>query len=392
MAPVRTDAGEVGARAGTAVCALLLAILVSAGVSANAQMPDAAGAVAVDAAPASSEEPWQTLGLLRIRDLTLFGINRLDMLPAHAVPATPGTFAIEVSLGYQNTWSVSGNVRDYLAERGIERGEIGDAEIAEIFALPGESYLVDGELGVADLTLHYRIARHLGVYTTIPYYHFGTDFLDSTIEGFHNGIGISNAGRNYVPKDRFLALVHLDAGSLVLREPPDDDFGDPVFGVRYSLTDGTGPANIVVEAAYKWSWSDRARLVSTGSDDFGLEVSFQRKFRRNALYLSLAGVYLGGLEPLIGNNRWIPTVVAGWETRLSRRFNFIIQSYFSESVVQETSLDELSADKFQVTAGLQWIYRGAVLRFGITENVENFDNTPDIGITLSAAKVVFGRR
>lgn len=82
--------------------------------------------------------------------------------------------------------------------------------------------------------------------------------------------------------------------------------------------------------------------------------------------------------------------MAGWETRLSRNTNLIVQGYVSKSAVQGTTLDELSANKIQATLGIQRLYRGNVIRFGITENLANFDNTPDIGVNLSVARIVFG--
>ena len=97
-------------------------------------------------------EEWQPMGLMRVRDMTPFGISRLDILPAYPAHVTPYTFALEVTYAHQNTWALSQNVRDYLEQRGLERGEIGAAEIAAIQALPGEAYLVDGELGLLDLT------------------------------------------------------------------------------------------------------------------------------------------------------------------------------------------------------------------------------------------------
>ena len=33
---------------------------------------------------------WSPIGLLRVRDLTPFGIRRLDFIPVHAVTAQPG--------------------------------------------------------------------------------------------------------------------------------------------------------------------------------------------------------------------------------------------------------------------------------------------------------------
>src|SRR5688500_12577068 len=85
-------------------------------------------------------------GLLRSRDLTPFGFLRLDMRPAHAVAIEPGSWAFEAELGYQNTWSLSSDVEDYLTSLEAQgRRDIGPAELAAIQALPGENYMLDVE-------------------------------------------------------------------------------------------------------------------------------------------------------------------------------------------------------------------------------------------------------
>src|SRR5262245_12084045 len=96
------------------------------------------------AAAEENAEAWHGLGLLRVRDMTPFGLTRLDMLPAHAVAAPPGTFAIEANISYQNTWARSENVARYLNTRGGARRELTSADVAAILALPGDAYLVDG--------------------------------------------------------------------------------------------------------------------------------------------------------------------------------------------------------------------------------------------------------
>ena len=68
----------------------------------------------------------------------------------------------------------------------------------------------------------------------------------------------------------------------------------------------------------------------------------------------------------------------------------MLQFYGSRSTVQETNLSELSANKYQVTAGLQRNYEGSVLRFGLTENIGSFNNTPDVGLTLSFGRIFAG--
>src|SRR5258706_8925737 len=69
-------------------------------------------AAAEDAAQPAPE--YVKFGLLRERDLTPFGLLRLDMRPAHAVWAPPGNCAVEILLGYHNASAMSPNLTDSL--------------------------------------------------------------------------------------------------------------------------------------------------------------------------------------------------------------------------------------------------------------------------------------
>ncbi len=339
----------------------------------------------------SATAEWERLGLMRVRDMTPFGLARLDFLPAHAVNASPGTSAIETILSYQNTWARSGNVAEWLEERGIRRAELTPADVAAIIDLPGEAYLIDGEYGLLDLTLHHRASEHIGLYVTIPYFFFDAGLLDSVIEDFHGQFGFSNAGREFVPYNRWQAIVDLPQLQMVIDGPPRGDLGDPVFGLRYSLHGKPKGWNLILETAVKLPRQGEQTFVSTGATDYGLQVSYQHFLRRNALYLTASAVYFASPDPRLAGDQWIPTVIAGWETRLTRRVGLVMQLYASRSTVQNTTLSELSADKLQLTAGLQWRHRGNVLRFGLTENLRNFNNTPDVGLTLSFGRIFSSR-
>ncbi len=349
------------------------------------------GTLTALACPAAHGEEWQKLGLLRIRDMTPFGLPRLDFLPAHAIVEPAGTWSAELTLSYQNTWALSDNAREYLESRGHGRREVTSADVNAILALPGDAYLVDGEYGLADLTLHYKASNHFGVYVTVPYFFFDSGYLDSSIEGFHDAFGLDNAGRKAVPRNRWRTIAKLEGSVTVLDEPADNDFGDPVFGVRYALEDKPTDWNLILEAAVKIPRSDQELLVSTGEVDFGMQISAQRFFRRNALYATLSGTYFDSPDSALAEDQWIPTVILGWETRLSEHLGLVLQIYGSRSTVQETQLEELSAEKIQATLGLQWMMAGNVLRFGFTENLANFNNTPDVGLSFSFAHL-FGRQ
>ena len=197
--------------------------------------------------------------------------------------------------------------------------------------------------------------------------------------GCHLVLGFDDAGRSLVPRNHWRMIAKLERTVSVLDMPPDDDLGDPVIGVRYSLKDKPADWNLIVEGAVKIPRGDQEFLVSTGEMDFGMQVSLQRFFRRNALYATFSGVYFDSPDAALAHDQWIPTVVLGWETRLTANLGLVFQLYGSRSTVQETNLDELSAAKVQATLGLQWRRNGHVIRLGFTDNVANFDNTPDVG-------------
>lgn len=83
----------------------------------------------------------------------------------------------------------------------------------------------------------------------------------------------------------------------------------------------------------------------------------------------------------------MPTLVLGYERKLSSKTHLILQGYVSASVFwrEETDLDELLATKYQLSLGVYHRIGRGLLCFAVTENLQNVDNTPDIGFQLGWA-------
>lgn len=194
-------------------------------------------------------------------------------------------------------------------------------------------------------------------------------------------------------RDRLQVVVAARDARLAIFEAPDDGVGDPVLGVRYSVVPEPDRWNLLLEGAVKVAWSDERPLLSSGKSYAGVQLSYQRFFDRQAFYLTGSAVHFSGSDNPVTPDleQVIPTVVLGWERRLTRRTNGILQLYASPSVVQDSDLDELTADKYLLSLGFQTRRGGWFYRWALTENLQNFSNTPDVGVTLSVAKVVFGR-
>jgi len=258
-----------------------------------------------------------------------------------------------------------------------------------------EAYLLDGELGLFDLTATYRFARHWSGYLTLPVLFFNDGIFDEFIESFHDQFGFDTGHRELLKQDDLSILSRLGERRLALFEPPDDGVGDPVFGARYTVVAEPRKWNLIAEAAAKVAFRDHDFFHSSGKSDYGVQLSYQRFFRKQALYLTVSEVYFAGYErsaidppPLV--RHWITTFVAAYERKLIGPVNGVIQLYGSPSVVRGTTQEELLADKYQLTGGLQWEHKSWVNHMAVTENLRNFENTPDVGGTISVAKLVGG--
>ncbi len=334
---------------------------------------------------AFSQDDDRFFGLLRARDLTPFGYLRLDMRPAHALRPEPGQWGIETEIAYQNTWALSPEVERYLTELPGRR-ELGPEEVQAIRALPGENYLLDQELAQLDITLHYQFSENWGAYVVLSGSAYGGGFLDSTIEGFHDTFGFSTFGRPALSRNDVNIVMDLKSSQFVAFEAPTSGgVLDPTFGVRYTGASLSERWKLILESAVKIPISGRRVLLSTGRTDFGLQATAQRLGNSHAIYASLSAVYYSGTSQLVPTeSQIIPTLVLGYEKRWTARTNVILQGYASPSVYDrdQTDLDDLLATKYQLSLGVRHRRGGHLITFAVTENLQNLNNTPDIGFQL----------
>ena len=324
-------------------------------------------------------------GLLRARDLTPFGYLRLDMRPAHAATPAPGAWAVETELAYQNTWALSKEVESYLTALPGRR-ELGPAEYQAIRELPGENYLLDLELAQLDMALHYQISDHWGAYLILSASSYAGGFLDNTIEWFHDSFGFSTFGRHAASRNDVNILLDLNSSQYAAFEAPTSGgFLDPTIGIRYSGVSTPDRWNLVLESAVKIPVDGRRPLLSSGRTDVGVQATVQRFGNSHALYASLSGVYYSGTDGFVqSESQFIPTLVVGYEKLITSRTNIILQAYLSPSVYEDdqTDLEELLATKFQMSLGLRHRRGPNLFTFAVTENLQNVNNTPDIGFQL----------
>jgi hypothetical protein len=339
--------------------------------------------LAAAASGTAAEDP-RFHGLLRGRDLTPFGYLRLDMRPGFGGAGRPGTWTIETDLAYQNTWATSPEVEKYLNHLPGRR-ELGPKEFQAIRDLPGENYLVDLELAQLDVAFNYQFSERWGGYVIVSGASFGGGFLDSAIEGFHDLINNPRFGRPAAQRNDYNVLFDLKAARYAAYESPGrGGLLDPVLGLRYTRS-FADHWRLSLESAVKVPLADRDGALSTGRTDYGFQLSLRRYSGRHAWYLNLASVYYAGMQNLVPEpEQVLPTMVVGYERVLTPRTNLILQGYVSRSVYEreQTDLNELLGTKYQLSGGVHHRRGAHLFTFALTENIQNINNTPDVGLQM----------
>jgi hypothetical protein len=317
------------------------------------------------------------------------------MRPAHAVSIDAGRWALETEIAYQNTWATSREVERYLTEQEtLGRRALTAADVEAIRALPGENYLMDMEQALFDMTVHYKVAEDWTAYGTFGLVSFNGGFMDSTIEKFHDVFGFSTFGRPAVARNDMNLVYDLKGAQLVYLGdwPTDGGLVDPVLGVRYAGIQFSPQWRLTLEAAVKVPLQGRRELVSSGRTDYGLQGSLQWLGQRNAIFCSTSAVYFTGARaPVRQDSQVIPTLILGYEFKLTPRTNVNLQTYASKSVYSNTTtgLTELTAAKYQYSVGVRHRLRNVVITVALNENLQNVNNTPDIGFQLGVAYAPF---
>ena len=273
-----------------------------------------------------------------------FRLPASRMRPAHAVNIETHTFAFEAELGYQNTWALSENVEKYLTSLETSgRRQIGPAEIEAIRDLPGENYLLDLESATLDMAVHYKISNQWTFILRDGSVVQG-GFLDSTIEGFHDLMGLSSYGRLAPDAMEFTDLR--PQGREVVLTRSTAEARDSSIRLSGCVTAASLPGKwrMSVETAVKAAFERRRgrccpRAIPT--------TDCRRRCEGSAIatpctWISRPCTTPGKRCPA-ADKQVIPTIVIGWERQMCARTNMNLQGYASKSVYRpsQTDLDEL---------------------------------------------------
>ncbi len=290
------------------------------------------------------------LGPLLVQSHAFFQLLRLGMSPWMAPPLDPGTFELQSSVTWVNLWGWK----------------------------PGR-YLVDGEVARVSWAFCYGVSRRLQVRFEVPFTLRTGGLLDKPIEGFHDTFGYVQAGRDVFPRNRFRVVFYPPGGGDVRLDDSDTglDAGDLTLAARWAVFEGTAwlPAVGLCQ-----SLKIPAGQNEGGGVDGALGLSLSKRIWKGYAYFGLQYTRFGASEILgvsMRPEQW--SFLFCLEAPLSERFSLLVQDLTQTGAAR--NFYAFSRATHEVAAGFKYRFRpGALLEFGIIENLVNYDNSPDIGV------------
>ena len=321
-----------------------------------------------------------------VRDYSFPDFLILGFAAAASAPLGRGHSAYEMHYSVVNDHQVSPAVANYLIGiHGGDRRSLTSTDIDFILSLPkGESYYIDGEVSMLEFTTYWGLTNDLDFGINVNFIAYGGGFLDSTIYDFHDNLDLGQHSRDQVIDNDFLVVLGLQPGNplVFLKPPTSGGLSDPSFFLRYAFPDDYKGWNFNLTTGLKVPLADEDVFLSTGSWDAGFQFIADKRYLRDAFIINAGIVYPGDIKKHNMDLSSLPFVNLSWlhgfEGQMRKRF--FLQMLFSEHPFHETVNTQLSDIQFQITAGLKYDTSVGVIGIGFTENILNFNNTPDLGL------------
>ena len=330
---------------------------------------------------------------LRVRNFTFPSFLVLGLQPMPTSALGKGNYALEFHASAVNNFQVSPAVEEYLAAtrpEGVRRG-LDQTDIDFILGLPeGQAFYIDGEFDFLEFTGWYGVTDKLDIGLTLYHIGYTGGFLDGAIFDFHDEFGFGQQSRNFVVDDAFMIVLGADELEPVVltSRPSSGGFSDPTLQFRWATGQLWSGWQFSLSGGVKIPMASESDFLSTGNYDVGLQVNADRRWTRDAFIVNAGLVMPGDFEQTGFDTPLLPSVYLTWIRQLPRwpKTRFMLQSLVAEHPLRDlidTDFRDLTENEVQLTAGVKFDTEWGVFGFGLTENLFNMDNTPDIGLHFS---------
>ena len=281
---------------------------------------------------------------------------------------------------------------DYANTHAVTR-PVGDPGVAGDYyqAAPLNEYrlFADTETLRLAVDLDWRIVSRLQIGLTLPFMKHGGGALDGTVERFHRLFNLTNGGREETLRNGYGVYV-VRNGRFWIESAEAAAFrpGDLVLRMKTPLYHRAGVLDLALAGAVKLPTGSLEAL--TGSGGFDIQAALFATWwpvKILAVHYNIAHSRLG--RPSRGEGfplRAVTTHLLAFEYRATNRLAALIQAQGNTGPFPDSVLGPLDRTAFEISGGARYaLSETLTLEIGITENLSQYQNTPDFGLHAGIA-------
>jgi len=233
------------------------------------------------------------------------------------------------------------------------------------------------------LDLDWRITSRFQMGLTLPFLRHGGGFLDRPVEGFHRLFNLTNGGREDTPQNNYsVYVVRNNRFWLKSAQSAAIQQGDLVVRIKTPLYRWQHVIDLALASAVKLPTGSLDALTGSGGFDIQMALfATWRPVKALVFHYNISHSRLGKPTRHEGFPlRPITTQMLALEYRGENRYSALIQVQSNTGPFPESVLGPLDRTAFEISMGAKYgLSKTMTLEFGITENISQFHNTPDIG-------------
>ena len=132
----------------------------------------------------------------------------------------------------------------------------------------------DGEMARLDLSAKYGITKRFEIGLNLPFINHSGGFMDSSIDDFHNTLGLPSGARANTPRGQMFYTYVRNEKSLINFNENSFGIGDISFELGFKLLNNK-THSMALRTYLKLNNADKRKLLGSGTTDFSVQFSGQ---------------------------------------------------------------------------------------------------------------------
>lgn len=326
------------------------------------------------------------LAPLPIRDQFLLSNGFLSFTPEGPRVLPEGAWSIALMGSDANTFAKSAWISHSLEGR-TSRSEALKTLSDGRFQSSNVLFLIDGETHRNDLTLSRGIDHDLELRVSLPLVTTGGGWSDGAIESVHHALRLGNAERESLRRNSETVYLRHDGVTYISPRGNALAIGDVSLSAKYELTPmEERRTNLSLVTTVELPTGKARTLDGSGSVDAGVELVASRDYDRARINGSVALVHLGTNAPLGMRSQFLIADTVAVAYRVTKAAAVVAQLTVSESPFRQLAVPEFSRRSYQLSTGLQRRIGTLIVHAAFIENVVNFENSADAGVSWGISR------